>query len=245
MNCKLKLQSIGKNAMPVLLVSFLFAVSQSLYAQGLVTGKVTDEFGEALAGIAVTAEINGKLTGTTTDSDGRYSIKAGEGVVLEFSSIGYVSQKIEIKGQSQVNAVLKDDTKLLDEVIVIGYGTVKKKDILGSISTVKGNDLTDRGSGNVIESMRGKIAGVKITSSGQPGSNGTMRIRGLGSFSNNSPLYIVDGSYGGSELGLNVEDIESIQVLKDASSAAIYGSRAANGVVIITTKKGHSGKLKV
>lgn len=231
--------------MPVLLVTFLFAVSQSLYAQGLVTGKVTDESGEALAGIAVTAEINGKLTGTTTDSDGRYSIKAGEGVVLEFSSIGYVSQKIEIKGQSQVNAVLKDDTKLLDEVVVIGYGTVKKKDILGSISTVKGNDLTDRGSGNVIESMRGKIAGVKITSSGQPGSNGTMRIRGLGSFSNNSPLYIVDGSYGGSELGLNVEDIESIQVLKDASSAAIYGSRAANGVVIITTKKGHSGKLKV
>ena len=129
--------------------------------------------------------------------------------------------------------------------MVIGYGTVKKKDVLGSISTVREQDLVNRKTGNVVESMQGMTSGVKITSSGQPGSGSAIQIRGIGSFTGNSPLFIVDGSYGGSELGLNVDDIESIQVLKDASSAAIYGSRAASGVVIITTKKGKAGPLKV
>lgn len=159
-----------------------------------------------------------------------------------------VSRLLELHwggGRTIYDIVLKEDSKLLDEVVVIGYGTVRKKDVLGSISTVRGNDLAERNTGNIVESMRGMAAGVKITSSGQPGSNASMVIRGLGSLTNNSPLFIIDGAYGGNELGVNVEDIESIQILKDASSAAIYGSRAANGVVIITTKQGAPGKLKV
>lgn len=141
--------------------------------------------------------------------------------------------------------VMKENTNDLDEVVVIGYGTVKKKDVLGSITTVKDKDLQDRTSGNILESMRGLTSGVKITNSGQAGSSPSMVIRGLGSLTNNTPLFIIDGAYAGNELGVNVEDIESIQVLKDASSAAIYGSRAANGVVIIKTKSGRSGGLKV
>lgn len=226
------------------IVLMLLSMIQS-FAQTNISGTVTDTSGQPLPGVAVVVtEEDGKLSGTETGEDGKYSINVPEGSILEFSSIGFKSRKIKATSPV-IDVTLSEDTRLLDEVVVIGYGTVKKKDILGSISTVRGNDLSYRSSEGTIESMRGKVSGVKITSSGQPGSNAAIQIRGLGSFTNNSPLYIVDGSYGGSELGLNVDDIESIQVLKDASSAAIYGSRAANGVVIITTKKGSEGKLKV
>lgn len=218
----------------------------SALAQQKVSGTVRDADNQPLEGVAVIVKTVGGQTGTVTDSFGHYDITISVGARLTFSMIGYVDKTVTVaSGAGVVDVTLEEDSLLLEETVAIGYGTVKKKDILGSISTVRSADLTDRASGNVIESMRGKVSGVKITSSGQPGSNATIRIRGLGSFSNNSPLYIVDGSYGGSELGLNVDDIESIQVLKDASSAAIYGSRAANGVVIITTKKGKEGKLKV
>lgn len=233
------------NVRLLILLAVFTMISGTMFAQNIVTGTITDENGEPLPGVAVTTTVNGKVIGTATDESGHYSLSVPQGSVLEISSIGYETMKQIVGQSSQISVALKEDSRLLDETVVIGYGTVKKKDILGSISTVRGNDLTDRGSGNVISSMRGKVSGVKITSGGKPGSNASIRIRGLGSFSSNSPLYIVDGSYGGSELGLNVEDIESIQVLKDASSAAIYGSRAANGVVIITTKKGKQGGLKV
>ena len=219
--------------------------SFGMMAQNRTSGCVRDEAGEPLAGVSVFTQVSGKTVGVLTDADGNFSmdIQPGVGTVLTFSSIGFETQELE--AAAQMNVVLKEDRKVLDESVVIGYGTVKKKDLLGSVSTVREQSLKDRTSGGVVQSMQGLVSGVNITSSGQPGSSASIKIRGIGSFTGNSPLFIVDGSYGGSELGLNVEDIESIQVLKDASSAAIYGSRAASGVVIITTKKGKNGDLKV
>lgn len=219
--------------------------SFDLYAQVNVTGIVNDNTGETLPGVSILAKDGDRTYGTTTDMNGKYQIKVNQGTTLEFSFIGFATQKVKVGTGNVINITLEPENKLLDEVVVIGYGTVKKKDLLGSISTVKEDALAERVSGNVVESMRGLTSGVKITSSGQPGSNANITIRGLGSLTNNNPLFIIDGAYGGSDLGVNVEDIESIQVLKDASSAAIYGSRAANGVVIITTKQGKEGDLKV
>ncbi len=224
---------------------FTFAGTVDMFAQMNVSGTVRDSKGQLLEGVAVIIDNDGNKIGTMTDAEGHYSISAKEGDMIEFSSIGYVTMKIAVGRSNVIDVALDDDNILLEEAVAIGYGTVKKKDILGSVSTVKESALETRTNGGVIESMRGLTSGIKITSSGQPGSNASMVIRGLGSLTNNSPLFIIDGAYGGSELGLNVEDIESIQVLKDASSAAIYGSRAANGVVIITTKKGKGGALKV
>jgi TonB-linked outer membrane protein, SusC/RagA family/TonB-dependent outer membrane receptor, SusC/RagA subfamily, signature region len=215
----------------------------SLFAQQIVKGVVSDNNGTPLAGVTIIDEEKTSL-GTDTDGNGEFQITAKQGDSLKFVLLGYKTKYVVVNS-SFLNVILEEEVNEIDELVVIGYGTVKKKDILGSISSVKGKDLEDRASGNIIESMRGKVSGVKITSSGQPGSNSSIVIRGLGSLTNNNPLFIIDGSYGGNELGVNVEDIESIQILKDASSAAIYGSRAANGVVIITTKQGKAGKLKV
>jgi len=208
-----------------------------------VKGVVVDEAGDPVAG--ATVKCAGVSVGTATDADGAFTLKVPDGAkTLVVSYIGMVTQDIPVG--PEVKVVLREDINDLEEVVVIGYGTVKKKDVLGSITTVKDKELKDRTSGNVLEAMRGLTSGVKITNSGQAGSSPSMVIRGLGSLTNNSPLFIIDGAYAGNELGVNVEDIESIQVLKDASSAAIYGSRAANGVVIIKTKNGAgNGKLQV
>lgn len=207
-----------------------------------VNGIVTDEANEPIVGASVICK--GTSTGTATDIDGRFTLDVPEsGSTIQVSYVGMLPQ--EVPASAEMRIVMKENSNDLDEVVVIGYGTVKKKDVLGSISTVKDRDLQDRTNGNVLESMRGLTSGVKITNSGQAGSSPSMVIRGLGSLTNNTPLFIIDGAYAGNELGVNVEDIESIQVLKDASSAAIYGSRAANGVVIIKTKSGRSGGLKV
>lgn len=224
-----------------IIISLLISVSLS--AQNITKGCVKDESGEPLAGVAVFTQLNGKTVSTLTDTEGNFSIEVPQTSVLTFSSLGFTST--ELTASPQMNVVLKQERTILDESVVIGYGTVKKKDLLGSVSTVREQSLQDRTASGVVQSMQGLVSGVNITSSGRPGSGASIKIRGIGSFTGNSPLFIVDGSYGGSELGLNVEDIESIQILKDASSAAIYGSRAASGVVIITTKKGKSGDLKV
>lgn len=207
-----------------------------------VSGIVTDEANDPIVGASVICK--GTSVGTVTDIDGRFTLDVPEsGAKIQVSYVGMLP--LELPVQPEMKIVMKENTNDLDEVVVIGYGTVKKKDVLGSITTVKDKDLQDRTSGNILESMRGLTSGVKITNSGQAGSSPSMVIRGLGSLTNNTPLFIIDGAYAGNELGVNVEDIESIQVLKDASSAAIYGSRAANGVVIIKTKSGRSGGLKV
>lgn len=218
-------------------------VSASVFAQSGTRGTVLDESGEPLAGVAVYTQVNGKTVSALTDAEGKFSIDVPSATLLTFSSLGL--ETAEIAAAPVMEVVLKQNRTVLDESVVIGYGTVKKKDLLGSVSTVREQSLQDRTAGGVVQSMQGLVSGVNITTSGTPGSGASIKIRGIGSFTGNSPLFIVDGSYGGSELGLNVEDIESIQVLKDASSAAIYGSRAASGVVIITTKKGKSGDLKV
>lgn len=226
----------------LLLVLLCLACLPGIAMALTVRGTVTDETNEPIAGATVMCK--GTTIGTSTDLDGLFSLEVPDDAkTLVVSYVGMLSQEVAVA--PEVKVVMKENANNLDEVVVIGYGTVKKKDVLGSISTVKDKDLQDRTNGNILESMRGFTSGVKITNSGQAGSEASMVIRGLGSLTNNSPLFIIDGAYSGGGLNVNVEDVESIQVLKDASSAAIYGSRAANGVVIITTKKGRSGDLKV
>lgn len=209
----------------------------------LVRGTVSDRSGEPLPGVTVLSDSGGARAGVSTDLDGKFSLNVPAGTPLIFSCIGY--KGVTLDASDGMRVILEEDKNILDESVVIGYGTVKKKDLLGSVSTVREQALQDRKSTDVVSSMQGLVPGVNITTGGQPGSGASVMIRGIGSFTGNAPLFIVDGSYGGSELGLNVEDIESIQVLKDASSASIYGSRAASGVVIITTKKGRANGLKV
>lgn len=229
-----------KSRLLLLLVCLVFMPGLAVALN--VSGIVTDEANDPIVGASVICK--GTSVGTATDIDGRFTLDVPEsGAIIQVSYVGMLP--LELPVQPEMKIVMKENTNDLDEVVVIGYGTVKKKDVLGSITTVKDKDLQDRTSGNILESMRGLTSGVKITNSGQAGSSPSMVIRGLGSLTNNTPLFIIDGAYAGNELGVNVEDIESIQVLKDASSAAIYGSRAANGVVIIKTKSGRSGGLKV
>lgn len=223
----------------------LWISSVCMFAQNItVQGTITDTQGEPLIGVSI--QVQGETTGTVTDTNGKFTLtNIPSNSILEISYLGMISQTITLNGETMLNIVLQEDIETLEEVVIVGYGAVKKKDLLGAVSVVKEDALAERVSGNIVESMRGLTSGVKITSSGQPGSNASIIIRGLGSLTNNNPLFIIDGAYGGSDLGVNVEDIESIQILKDASSAAIYGSRAANGVVIITTKQGKEGPLKV
>ncbi len=229
-----------KSRLLLLLVCLVFMPGLTVALN--VSGIVTDEANDPIVGASVICK--GTSVGTATDIYGRFTLDVPEsGAKIQVSYVGMLP--LELPVQPEMKIVMKENTNDLDEVVVIGYGTVKKKDVLGSITTVKDKDLQDRTSGNILESMRGLTSGVKITNSGQAGSSPSMVIRGLGSLTNNTPLFIIDGAYAGNELGVNVEDIESIQVLKDASSAAIYGSRAANGVVIIKTKSGRSGGLKV
>ena len=229
-----------KSRLLLLLVCLVFMPGLTVALN--VSGIVTDEANDPIVGASVICK--GTSVGTATDIYGRFTLDVPEsGAIIQVSYVGMLP--LELPVQPEMKIVMKENTNDLDEVVVIGYGTVKKKDVLGSITTVKDKDLQDRTSGNILESMRGLTSGVKITNSGQAGSSPSMVIRGLGSLTNNTPLFIIDGAYAGNELGVNVEDIESIQVLKDASSAAIYGSRAANGVVIIKTKSGRSGGLKV
>lgn len=229
-----------KSRLLLLLVCLVFMPGLAVALN--VSGIVTDEANDPIVGASVICK--GTSVGTATDIYGRFTLDVPEsGAIIQVSYVGMLP--LELPVQPEMKIVMKENTNDLDEVVVIGYGTVKKKDVLGSITTVKDKDLQDRTSGNILESMRGLTSGVKITNSGQAGSSPSMVIRGLGSLTNNTPLFIIDGAYAGNDLGVNVEDIESIQVLKDASSAAIYGSRAANGVVIIKTKSGRSGGLKV
>lgn len=229
-----------KSRLLLLLVCLVFMPGLTVALN--VSGIVTDEANDPIVGASVICK--GTSVGTATDIDGRFTLDVPEsGATIQVSYVGMLPLELPVRPEMKI--VMKENTNDLDEVVVIGYGTVKKKDVLGSITTVKDKDLQDRTSGNILESMRGLTSGVKITNSGQAGSSPSMVIRGLGSLTNNTPLFIIDGAYAGNELGVNVEDIESIQVLKDASSAAIYGSRAANGVVIIKTKSGRSGGLKV
>jgi TonB-linked SusC/RagA family outer membrane protein len=207
-----------------------------------ITGTVTDAGrGEALIGVNVV--VKGTAIGAITDADGNFTIdNVPADAILSVSYIGYLSQEVRVNNQSVIQLALTEDTQKLDEVVVVGYGSFKKRDLTGAVSQVKGDDIAALPLRSVSDALQGKAAGVTITStSGSPGSMGTVRIRGVGTLNDNNPLYVVDGLPQTNIGWLNARDIESIEVLKDASAQAIYGARAANGVILISTKRGLSG----
>lgn len=209
-----------------------------------VQGTVKDAVG-GVPGASVI--VKGTTNGAIADIDGKFSIKAPAGAVLEVSCIGYVTVEVPAgNGQTPLTIVLKEDTELLEEVVVVGYGTIKKSDLTGAVAAVNSDKIKDSPAANVGQALQGKVAGVQIIDSGSPGSNVNIKVRGLGSINNCDPLVVIDGVP--TDLGLNAintEDIERIDVLKDASATAIYGSRGANGVVMVTTKRGKSGDGKI
>ncbi|SHN11448.1 TonB-linked outer membrane protein, SusC/RagA family [Cyclobacterium lianum] len=203
-----------------------------------VTGTIVDQNGEPLPGVSVL--VQGTTTGTVTDLEGNYSIEVPEGGALVFSFIGFKSQVIQVADQSQINVTMEEDARALDEVVVVGYGTLKKSDLTGSVGSVKGDKLIDRSQPNAVKSLQGRIAGVEVLNNqNSPGASARIRIRGINSINSGvNPLFVIDGVIGADLNMINPADIESVEVLKDASSAAIYGARGANGVIMITTKRG-------
>ena len=230
-----------------LFLTVLFSlVTMSGYAQSkTVTGKIIDSTGEPVIGASVL--VKGTTNGVISDIDGNFSIQGvANDAVLQISFVGYKAQDISVAGKTRIDVTLVEDTEMLDEVVVVGYGVQKKSDVTGALASVSSEELNTKPVSNAFEALQGKAAGVDITSSQRPGELGDIRIRGNRSLNaSNSPLYVVDGvplNSGGIET-INPRDIESIDILKDASSTAIYGSRGANGVILITTKRGKTGAL--
>ncbi|MBR2244365.1 MAG: TonB-dependent receptor [Prevotella sp.] len=209
-----------------------------------VKGTVSDESGEPIIG--ATVKVLGSNEGAITDFDGNYSVKAASDATLNFSYVGYVSQQVKVGGKTTINVTLTEDNTTLNDVVVIGYGTMKKKLVTGATVQVKGDDIAKLNTTNALEAMQSSTPGVQITqTSSQPGKGYKVYIRGIGTTGNSSPLYVIDGVAGGSLDDINPADIESIDILKDAASAAIYGSRAANGVILVTTRQGKAGKVEI
>jgi TonB-linked SusC/RagA family outer membrane protein len=205
-----------------------------------ITGTVTDATGLPMPGVGI--KVKGTSTTSVTDTDGKYVVNAGGNITLVFSYVGYETQEVPANGRATINITMAESQAELSEVVVIGYGTVRRKDLTGSVASVKGADIKSQGVSDVTRSLQGKMPGVTIESAGgDPGAGTRILIRGVGSLNNATPLYIVDGVQVANINNLNQTDIESVDVLKDASAAAIYGSRAANGVVLVTTKSGKSG----
>lgn len=226
----------------------MMLLSYTAFSQNGLTGQVIDNNNMPLPGVSVV--IKGTTAGTITDFDGNYNLNTelSDSTLLVFSYVGFKTQEILVDGQSVINVLMEEDKSMLDEVVVIGYGTQKKSVVTGAISGVKQTELEDLPITRVEQTLQGRVSGVTIAAtSGQPGSNSTVRVRGITTLGFNEPLWVVDGvvvDSGGIGF-LNQSDIESVEVLKDAASQAIYGARAAAGVILITTKKGKSGKLNV
>ena len=226
------------------MLTCLLLGSISAFAQTkTVTGTVTDAANEPLIGASVL--VQGTSTGTITDMDGKYSISVTPEDVLVFSYVGMTTQSIKVGTQSIINVTLKEDSQVLAETVVIGYGSAKKRDLTGSITNVKGEEIANKPAMNPLSSLQGKVAGVQIVNSGRAGADPEIRIRGTNSINGYKPLYIVDGLFNDNINFLNPEDIESMEILKDPSSLAIFGVRGANGVIIITTKKAKEGQTLV
>ncbi|MEE3447769.1 MAG: SusC/RagA family TonB-linked outer membrane protein, partial [Bacteroidales bacterium] len=203
-----------------------------------VSGKIVDASGEPLPGASV--YVKGTTNGTISDIDGNFTLSAPEDGTLVFTFVGYITQEIAVNGRSNIGTItMQEDNQEIEQVVVIGYGTQKKVDLTGSVAIVDADEMKKVSNSNISTMLEGKVAGVQITSDGQPGADPSVRIRGIGSFGSTAPLYVIDGVPMGTTIrDFSPNDIASIQILKDASAAAIYGSRAANGVVIITTKSG-------
>ena len=227
---------IMKKNLLTLLLALLFGVATAM-AQGVVTGTVVDDDGEPLIG--VTIFVKGTKNGTVTDYDGNYKLSnvASNGT-LTFTYIGMKPEEIPVDGRSKVDCIMHEDLLGLEEVVVIGYGAAKAKDLTSPITTISGSDIAEIPSTSPMGALAGKVPGVNVINSGAPGSGPTVQIRGIGSFDAGSPLYVVDGMFYDNINWLNNDDIQDISILKDASAAAIYGVKAANGVVLVTTKKG-------
>lgn len=234
-----------KSRLTLAFLAMMLLGAATAFAQNItVKGTVTDGAnGEPVPFASIV--VKGTTVGIATDVDGNYSISAPKNGTLVFSSIGYVSQEIAIEGKGTINVTLAPDSQMLDETIVVAFGTVSKKDFTGSAAVVDSKKIESRPITNATNALEGATAGVQFTSaSGQPGSSGSIRIRGFGSINaDSSPLYVVDGTPYDGISNINPDDIESITVLKDAASSALYGARAANGVVLVTTKKGRSERV--
>ena len=239
-----------ENIRKILLLTSCLFITLGMYAQSItVTGKVIDE--EGLEVIGANISVKGSAgVGTITNLDGQYTLKVNNPSkdILVFSFIGMRTQEVHVKGKKQINVTLQSDSKLLDEVVVIGYGTSKRSDLTGSVVSVKSEDLMQTPTSDVAQALAGRVAGVQISQSeGGPGSSISINVRGgISMTQSNEPLYVIDGYP--SEDGMSSLDpgeIESIDILKDASSTAIYGARGANGVVVITTKKGPKDASKM
>ena len=241
--------------MQFLLLSVMTLLPVAASAQGMVTvtGTVTDANGDPLIGCTV--QLKGSSVGTITDLDGRFKLQVPEGKTLTFSYIGYKTK--EVKAQKTMKVTLEDDTHVLNEVVAVGYGTMKRSDITGSVVSVKAEDMEQTSAATMDQMLQGRAAGLTMTSnSGAAGSSTSIQIRGVNSLnSSNEPVYVIDGSIVRSEAGqdtysnpldgLNPNDIESIEILKDASATAIYGAQAANGVIIVNMKKGKEGAPRI
>lgn len=223
----------------------LFCLCFSLYAlaqQISITGVVVDTHNEPVIGASVLEK--GTSNGTITDVDGKYTLKVASGSTLVFSYIGYTTQVIEVGFKTSINVTLVEDTEQLDEVVVVGYGVQKKSSMTAAVASISAKEIQKQVAGNVASALQGQTPGVEIIQKGgEAGADVKILVRGAGTFGTTEPLYIIDGAVSNNGLNsLNPNDIASIEILKDGSAAAIYGSRAANGVVLITTKQGKQGK---
>jgi len=248
-----KKQSANRSWLPLrgrkysfVFLGLLCLLTGSLIAQKSISGTVTSTDGETLIGVSIVQV--GTTSGVVSDLDGNYSFTLspnGEQSV-RFSYTGYATQEVEVGNQTLINVTMESDAELLDEVVVIGYGTERKRDVLGSIASISSEDIAQNTPVSAFDAIQGRLSGVQITGGGGPGEGAEIRIRGTSTLSGGvGPLYVVDGQQLDNIDNLDPNSIASIEVLKDGASAAIYGSKSANGVVIVTTKKGQSGKVSV
>ena len=236
--------SFKKLQKPLLLLFLLCSLPLGALAQSLVKGTVIDGAGEPVIGASV--RVQGTNTGAVTDFNGEFSVPAASNATLEISFVGYVTETVSVQGRDNITVTLREDATTLNDVVVIGYGVQKKKLVTGATVQVKGEEIAKLNTTSALEAMQSSTPGVQITqSSSQPGKGYKVYIRGIGTTGNSAPLYVIDGVAGGDINGINPADIESIDILKDAASAAIYGARAANGVILVTTKQGKAGKIEL
>jgi TonB-dependent starch-binding outer membrane protein SusC len=226
----------------LLLTAIFMALSLGTFAQQrTIRGTVTDQSGATLPGVSIS--IKGTTTGVASDINGEYTLNVpGPDAVLVFSYVGYDAQEIAVGTQTQINVTLTTGMQMLSEMVVVGYGTRMREELTGSVSTVSAEQLQTSTAPSVVSRLQGQVSGVTVTQANRPGGDAIIRIRGIGTFEDANPLYVIDGVPAGPGNNINPNDIESISILKDASSAAIYGTRGANGVIIITTKRGRTGQ---
>ena len=232
-----------KHLLAAALVLFVLAINANAQNRA-VSGIVRFQDSSPVPGAFIYVKSNTSI-GTTSDVDGRWSLSVPPDAVLVFSFIGTKTQEVPVGNRSTIDVVLENDTEMIDEMVVIGYGSVKKSDLTGAVSVVKTDEFKNKMNLSIGDALQGMAAGVSVRSGGDIGSLPSIQIRGTANLTNNDPLYVIDGMPTSNSAEFNVDDIETIQVLKDASAAAIYGSRAANGVIIITTKKGKKGEPKI